>query len=374
MEARNHESLEIGEIFERDLVDSRGRVLLESGNFVSAEFIQDLTDQGCAIVYLSKELSPISRYSSSHMAKLNELFEDSDDLLNAVTQKLNSGESIPIAEIDLPLEQCFESVRSDPCAVLATIMASKAQVDNIARRNMRLSSMAMVAAAEMGFSESDCKAIGRAGLLCDVALPEDFLHLDEMPPNSHAYGKALLRYEQHPILGAELLQEGVPGITQLELILVSQVHEQCDGSGFPRRLKKHQLHPLSRLLNLIDAFLTLTEEDRHGRSWVPADALAYMVLHSLYGAFDRDCMQALVAAAAIYPIGTRIVLDDNSTGVVVRSVGADYLDPVIQLDGSSEWIDLRKTQRQIVAPVSIEGAALRLPKSKLDDRLWVKVA
>ena len=155
-------------------------------------------------------------------------------------------------------------------------------------------------------------------------------------------------------------------------MIVGQVHEQCDGSGYPRQLKSARLPVVSRLLNAVDAYLTLIEPMEVGEPGVtPSDALAYLVQQALFGYFDRNCVQALVTAASIFPVGTRVRLDDGTGATVLRSTGPSYLQPVVRLDAPPQsLIDLRFSDRMILQPDESNSRYRRLPKASLVQILW----
>ncbi len=72
-----------------------------------------------------------------------------------------------------------------------------------------------------------------------------------------------------------------------------EVHEQVDGSGYPRGLRKEQLSQGGKILNLIEAYLSLTDF-RSGVGLIPADAIAYLIKQTSHGVFDLQCMQSFL--------------------------------------------------------------------------------
>jgi hypothetical protein len=370
-------TLKAGEVFTRDLLDSTGQLVLSAGKAVDLEILGELARRQCLHVYFADDCEPqetdlLRPYNAAHMRQLRISFEDTPSLIDNLGLSLERGEYADVSDIEQSIESNLVAVKRDPAAALATALNIDLPTEHSpSLRSVRLSCMSMVAAQLMGCSDSDCKSVGRAGLLHDISLPADRLSLNRILEKSAESEPIVNFYRTHPLRSAELLRKGLLGINELDLVLVSQVHEQCDGSGFPRGLKKHRLHPLSRLLNIIDAFLTLIDPQHPKGGYVPADALAYLVLHTIYGSFDQACVQALIGAAAIYPVGSQVVLSDNTTGTVIRSTGRDYTRPVIRMDdGSNRMIDLRRHATQIVGPIPLKSLR-RLPKSLMDEVLWM---
>lgn len=368
--------LKVGHVFARDLVDDEGNLVLTAGAPVDLKLIDRLSTRNCRQVKLASERDSASEaltrpYDSATARLLKTELEDTPSIVESWSKALASGEQVDLADIDHHVQMCQNVIESDPAAVVATALEQNFTNDSTSSHSLRLSYLAMATASLMNFQDSDIQSVARAGLCHDISLPADRRLLMKALMAAGPDDDLTIAYRKHPLRSAEMLKAGVTGFSQLEQILVAQVHEQCDGSGFPRGLKRHQLHPLSRLLNILDAFLVLIDPENPLGGYAPADALAYLILHTMYGSFDRDCVQALVTAAAVYPISTQVMLSDNSTATVFRSVGRDYLRPIVRLDdGTDKLVDLRRQASQIVGP-AVTSMTRRLPKSKMNEVLWM---
>lgn len=97
-----------------------------------------------------------------------------------------------------------------------------------------------------------------AGLFCDIGMRE-LPHL-QMKKRFDYELKDIQDYESHPERSAKILQT-IPGIP-IEIISVArQHHEHDNGKGFPYRMKKDQLHPISRIVHVVSDFLDLILAD-----------------------------------------------------------------------------------------------------------------
>lgn len=364
----NQESLQVGDVYLRNLVDEDGNVLLAAGTEVTEEFLNGLLGEGRRVVRVAAQNPEPELYKEKTRRECVRYLEDSAEMVEDLGDEILAGREVALKEVDSTIEEALALVQSDYCALLSS--AIKDLGTSPGKRAVKLSSLAMVVAQEMNYSHRMCMAVGRAGLLCDVALPNDEKPLHQVQPGTTEYDQRLSDYIQHPVRGREMLQYGIPGISQLELVIVAQSHEQCDGSGFPRELRKQLLHPLSRLLNTIDAFLTLTDPDDPESQYMPSDAFAYLVQHALYGAFDLDCVRALVSCAAIYPIGTEVIFEDASVAEVIRSEGKNYMEPIVLFENETRPVSLRHRRLRILAPIDEQDRWRRLRKSTLNQTLW----
>jgi hypothetical protein len=214
----------------------------------------------------------------------------------------------------------------------------------------------------------DQQSIALAGMFHDVSL------LDCVRYGRRRFYKSA--YANHPIDSALLLESAV-GINAKVGLAVCQLHEQVDGTGFPKRLVASRIIPIARILNVADAYLTLTncvQPDMfpQARNFHPSDALGYLMYHAALGRFDRNVVRALIKATSLYPVGSRVTLSDNSTAVVMRSTTDAPSKPIVRIEtGHESIVDLRKSELAITQPtMSPLDSCTRIRKSNLADVYW----
>jgi HD-GYP domain-containing protein (c-di-GMP phosphodiesterase class II) len=371
-------SLQEGMVLPADLCDIHGGKLLQAGLPVTQALIDHLAQMGTREVFLDDNRTKNSSSADSTLlAPYNPLLEQQlehnylriTQALSTFNDGLLNGHPTSTDELELIVADYLQTAIQDTGAVMANCMGDTCagldahQIQShdaqLQRRSVRLAILSTVTASQMKLPESECMTAGIVGAVHDIAL--------------YGRGRPLYddNYFEHPLRSIDLLGNAF-GMTDQMRLITGQVHEQCDGSGYPRHLKSVRLHMVSRILNVVDAYLTLIDPiDADGPGFAPSDALAYLVQQSLYGAFDRDCVQALIMAASIYPVGTKVQLDDGTSATVMRSTGRSYLRPIIKIDNYPHTlIDLRFSERSIVRPDESNQSFRRLPKASLAEVLW----
>lgn len=120
-----------------------------------------------------------------------------------------------------------------------------------------VSAMGVVVAKLMDWgSPQNLFKISVAGLFHDIGkkeIPRDIL---EKPRHMLTEAERSL-LETHAMRGKEILQS-IRTIPDDVVQVAYQHHEDCLGQGFPRRLKKNEIHPFARLMYLLDLFVTYT--------------------------------------------------------------------------------------------------------------------
>ncbi|MFZ5452303.1 MAG: HD-GYP domain-containing protein [Thermodesulfobacteriota bacterium] len=117
----------------------------------------------------------------------------------------------------------------------------------------------------LGWQEKDAKALGFTALVHDVGMTEVPRSILEKPNPLTSTEKGVI--QNHPQAGCTILWHSSLCRWQ-SLLTVMQHHENCDGSGYPERLKLRQIHPWARILRILDSFEAMVST-RHWRAARP---------------------------------------------------------------------------------------------------------
>lgn len=381
--------LNIGKPLEFDVLDASGIVLLRRGLVLSRDVVDGWTRRGYARVLLRQhdeiesddrladaEAKLLSRpYDPQLLVELNQSFARAKRAVDEIISQLAMREEADISMLSAISQTYLDALQIDIGVVLYNAASQKVatgEADNnvLSTRCIQMAVLGAVTAATLGLSRDDCQAVALAGLLHDMSLFQETLAMIEHEHTTPEERREV--YFRHSLRSAELFSR-CHGVSDLVRIVITQVHEQVDGHGFPRGLPGHRLNILSRVLGIVDAYLTLIEPNQQQPAYVPSDAIAYLVSHTNNGAFDRDCMKAFLTALSIYGVGSKVLLDDSRTATILRSSRSDPLRPIVRIDDGSETIiDLRRSKLNVARP-TLEAEfphRRRLPKAQMQAVLW----
>lgn len=253
------------------------------------------------------------------------------------------------------------SMLMDDCDQAAALVSERKDPRvHLAQRCIRMSVLAINTGIEMGLPESQWVTLGTAGLLHDLALfqgPACF-----RLPGSLMTQDERWQYRLHPRLVADTL-EGYGLITEEVCVIMHQVHERDDGTGYPRGLAFNALHPLSRVLHVVDAYLSLVEPGPGRPPLMPHDAIRLMIREAEMGSLPRDVAEAFFDQMSHYPVGSEVELDDGNRAQVIRRDGPHRDTPVVQVFGEHHTLRLSRGERRITAAVVPHGSR----EMKLDE-------
>ena len=123
--------------------------------------------------------------------------------------------------------------------------------------------------------------------------------------------------ESHPRIGAELIEQNLSELKALIPVIACH-HERMDGTGYPEGLPSSKLHPLTRLLSVADAYVSLCSARPYREAQDPRTSLTDTLMMAEHGDLDRVQAQKLLALS-FYPIGSVVELSDGSIGAVVAN-------------------------------------------------------
>lgn len=118
----------------------------------------------------------------------------------------------------------------------------------------------------------------------------------------------------------------IPKFPEAALKLIGQHHELNDGSGYPNSLSLDEIHQLSRVLILANAYDNLCNGVNSQHS--PHSALTYLY-NKCRGQHDVKDIMALISVVGVYPPGTLVELSDHQIGVVISTNKETRLSPYI---------------------------------------------
>jgi HD-GYP domain-containing protein (c-di-GMP phosphodiesterase class II) len=218
-------------------------------------------------------------------------------------------------------------------------------------------------ASEMGLTENEIRTIGLSGLLHDWGMTR-------IPAEIRNASRVLSRAEfaevqKHPLYTLELL-ERVDGLPEDVPMICYQAHEQPNGRGYPRGRRDKEIHPGARILHVADAYCALTSRRPFRLPLTPYAAVECLVRNTRDRSFDPDAVRALLHVLSLFPIGSYVMLSDDSMGRVIRRNGNHFAKPIVQIVRRSDGtridpalpptiIDAAHDRRKIVRDLPTPG-------------------
>lgn len=377
------ESLHVATELRFDIRDVNGQVIQRAGTLIDERLKDYLRNRGIRSFTLYEETQPdvedsefvlLSSFAAASISSIQASISATRKSLQSFLESLRNNDESHIADLKVKVREFVTQATNDFAATLAVIatqgQASASSIDaRIANHSLRMALLSIVMSVLQRDNPIVSCDIGLAGLLHDNS---QLRHPEWFSVRLDARNESLRqKYRRHSIESADLLK-CIHGISTFVRTMITELHEQADGTGYPRGLPMERMMTGSLMLNLADAYFSLTDPIQ-GEPLVPSDALAYLCYHAAQGKFCVRAMQTLVECLSMYPIGSIMLLDDHSKVVTVKGNPSTPLQPIVRsLLPGHLTIDLRQSDRQIAGPLDGNGfrGSGRIRKSQMLEILW----
>ncbi|MBN2510205.1 MAG: DUF3369 domain-containing protein [Spirochaetales bacterium] len=179
---------------------------------------------------------------------------------------------ISVAFDNIYLNQEIEDTQEEILYTLSEIVETRSRETGYHAKRVGMMSRLLARAA--GMSEYDQKVIALAAPLHDVGkigIPDGIL-LKEGRLNHNEFDII----KTHPDLGWEMLKGSRRKILETAAVIALEHHEYWDGSGYPRGLRAENIHPMARIVCVIDVFDALVHIRSYKEAWDYSKAFAFL--------------------------------------------------------------------------------------------------
>lgn len=236
------------------------------------------------------------------------------------------GGDVP-ADIREVARQLIGSLITDRELLLATIYYQD-DMPYLYQHPLNVAILSINVATALGYSLGQVIEISYGALLHDIGMRK--------VPQSILMKKGRLERNEwfevmrHPVHTLDLL-ENVRGLPPSTPYIVYQCHERLTGRGYPRRARGLRIHNFARIVMVADAYDAMI----HPRAWRPAftpyRAVENLIKDGAQGEFDVAVVKAFLKSVGLYPIGSYVVLSNDTMGKVIAIHHEQYDRPLVRM-------------------------------------------
>lgn len=318
---------EPGMLLGKAVYDSFSRILVAKGRPLSSDYIQKLKVRGYLGFYIEDEfsdgievkeaISPELRNRGVEALRKKNIDATLQVAKDIVGQILHS-DTISLDMVDLRTFDDYTYRHSVNVAVLSTIIGMGMGLQQDELNDVCIAAMFH----DMGKLMIDAEIINKPG-----RLTKDEFRLIKM----------------HPQLSLELLtNRWNVSIEAKEAILCH--HENDDGSGYPRGLRKNEIPLYAKIIHVADVYDALTSKRAYKDPYTPSESIEYLMggCHIL---FDEKVVKAFLKWVPVYPKGVVVKLSDGRDAIVCENT-KNPIRPKVRLR-SGEVLDLGDEKKNL---------------------------
>ena len=198
---------------------------------------------------------------------------------------------------------------------LATLATHFSQEEGLAEHCLNTSLLAMAMGIASEFDSDELRDIGLAGLLHDWGMAKVSAPIAD--GSKELTESEWLQVQQHSKYTLELISR-IEGLPKRVALAAYQVHERCDGSGYPRSAPGSRTHQFAKMLSVADVYCALTTARPYRPPLSPYAGMEFMIRKANLGKFDPDLVRLLLGIVTLFPVGTFVSLSDGAIAVVAK--------------------------------------------------------
>lgn len=199
------------------------------------------------------------------------------------------------------------------------------------RRALGTSMLCILFGRHLGLERHELLNLALGGLLLDIGKVSVPITILAKPDRLNAEEKWFTT--RHVRQSLAMMQFNGESLDRV-FSMVAAHHERLDGSGYPNRMVGTDIPLYARIAGIADTFDALTLNRRYASARSGYSALRF--LSALRRTkFDAALVDEFIDSLGIYPTGTRVQLDDGSTGLVLSQNTGRPRQPNILLTNDS---------------------------------------
>lgn len=299
-------------------------------------------------------------YDADSMNELLERHQAGIEQLDSAFDSLQAGDAINLDAItNLSNETLTQAARDMDLFVCLGI--SPAADSYPGRHSMHTAMLAMSIGAKLGLDQQTLTELGLGCMIHDAGM----LRINEQTFQTRRVLSAgeFSEITKHPLRTFDLLERYLDDVPASSRMVAYQMHERCDGSGYPRGKTADAIHPLAKIAAVADAYVALVSKRPHRPAMLPYYAMAKMLEDVREGLYDPGVVRALLHTISLFPIGSYVELSDGRMAKTIRANGPSYDRPIVEIVGrtGTEVIDLTEAPdlKVVKARSNLEMAAAR---------------
>ncbi len=217
--------------------------------------------------------------------------------------------------------------------VISMLLLLNTSDDYTYQHSVQVGMLAYYLAGWVGYSDEEAIEAGKAGFLHDIGK----CRIDDAILNKpdKLTAEEFNEVKKHTVYGHEIIRASFD--SPLVAAAALSHHERNDGSGYPHGLEGDAIHPIAKIIAVVDIYSAMISERVYQQK---RDLLS--VLKELYrlsfNELDPHTTHTFIKHMIPNFIGKQVELESGETGMIVMTHPTEFFQPLIKIN--DEFIDL----------------------------------
>lgn len=296
-------------VLARPVFGNDGRILLSNGVKLSKIYLERLKqmDYNYLYVYLPDEkqmdfTAPLSDQTTG---------EAIQSVKNSFI-KATKRQHLDLNQVNKVIDYILDEILANP-TVLFNIMDLKNHNNYCYLHSVNVCIVSTLIGRNLGLARDKLKELAVGALLHDLGMV--CIDPEILAKPGRLTEKEMDNVKEHSKYGFDLLRS-MRQLSVLSAHTAYQHHEREDGSGYPKGLTGKDIHLYGKIVAVADSYDAMTSQRVYKKAIWSHEAIEKLKKESPEK-YDPEVVEALTGAAAIYPVGSVVMLSTGEQAVVV---------------------------------------------------------
>ncbi|QDT39633.1 Cyclic di-GMP phosphodiesterase response regulator RpfG [Stratiformator vulcanicus] len=280
-----------------------------------------------------------SGYDAEQFDQFNANANQSADHVTDIYNSLASGEGLDVQGLSEIADSAMSDLMGDS-DLFACLGINPESGKYPARHSVHVGMLAIAIGTKLGLDEQTLRELSLGCLIHDAGMMK--INTKGFSSSRHLNDIEFLEITKHPVVVFDMMKD-MRAVSNRSAFIAYQIHERCDGSGYPRGRDATQIHFLSKVAAVADVYVALASPRPHRPAMLPYKAVEKILQDTRAGLFDPSAVRALLRTVSLFPLGSYVKLSDGREARVLRSNGEAFNSPTVEarsLEGTVEVVDL----------------------------------
>ncbi len=312
-----------GSKLSRTIYSANGQILLRQGTSLSSKYIQRLKRMGYTSIYIDDGLMDdiILDENISEETRLQTV-----TCIKEVMENVKYSKSINTGHVKKTVSKIVDDIMCRR-ELMLNLSDIRSHDDYTFYHSVNVTVISVIIGICLYYNYDQLCDLGLGVLLHDIGKTQIPLEILGKPDRLTQEEYEIIK--KHTWYGFEALRSN-PEIKITSAHVALQHHERYNGSGYPRQLKGEDILEFARITAIADVYDAMSN-DRCYRKKIPIHKVRQYLTESSGTLFDSKILNRFIEKVAFYPQGTKVILNNGESGVVIRQNNVDPIRPVLRL-------------------------------------------
>ncbi|MEZ6087957.1 MAG: HD domain-containing phosphohydrolase [Pirellulaceae bacterium] len=295
--------------------------VIESGNGLTVDpcesSILDAIQDSSPDIYNRSAVQALSAQYESNLVYLDDLYKTF----------IASG-SPDIAGLERICQRAIETLLADK-DMFACLGVNPFGVDYPVRHSLHVALLSIAIGVQLGLDDANLMDLGVGCLIHDLGMLRVETRVHEKTQRLNPRELSLV--SNHPVHTLHYLGMARASVSARARIVAYQIHERCNGTGYPRRRQGNQIHDLAKIAAVADVYVGLVASRSFRKGLQPYRAVEKILYDMRAGLFSPRVIRGLLETISLFPIGSYVTLNSGQAARVIRANGKSYDRPIVEL-------------------------------------------